>query len=443
MMRKKIEELHFETNFSYLTTRFWDGLCAILKKPTLLTLSIMYWIATIFLMIHFAAPASNILEKLFQPLACITVLICAITIFIAVVTINAIPIGAYRLSNAFLRVNLTNAAGEPPMLTRRWKIDGKTIIEIFTQGIPISEFQDNLETIESALNQRIIKIEEGRNKQYILLYLAPGNAKLPEKIYLPQGETLLPKILIGESLDGPVTVGLNKQPHLLIAGSTGSGKTTLVKSIIAQLLTRTKDNACLCDVYLIDLKGGLDYPPIWRGQMCSFSSSPEDALSLLSYVVQELEQRKILFAMAGKQHNKTCSSLEDYNRLCPENSLRRIAVVIDEIAELTDSTGMNKEYKDLAKSIVAHLSTLARLGRAFGINLFLGTQRPDANAIPGQIKNNLDVRICGKADNTLSLIILDNTSAADLIPKDGQGLFINQNGTIFRGYLLDESMRGI
>ena len=438
MMRKKIEELNYETKVSYLTTRFWDGLCSIPKKSILLTLSIMYWLATIFLMIHLASPTSNILEKFFQPLACIAVLTCAITLFVAVVTVCAIPFGAYRLSNAFLRANLFNAAGEPPMLTKRWRENGKTIIEIFTQGIPISEFQDNIDTIENALNQRITKIEEGRNKQYILLHLAPGNAKLPEKIYLPQLEAHLPKILLGESLDGPVVVDLNKQPHLLIAGGTGSGKTTLIKSIIAQLLTRSKDKSCLCDVYLIDLKGGLDYPPSWRGQMCSFSSSAADALSLLSYVVQELEQRKIKFAMAGNQYNQTCSSLEDYNQLCPENSLRRIAVVIDEIAELTDSTGMSKEQKDLAKSVVAQLSTLARLGRAFGINLFLGTQRPDATAIPGQIKNNLDVHLCGKADQTLSMIILDNTSAADLIPKDSQGLFLNQDGVLFRGYLLNQ-----
>ena len=57
--------------------------------------------------------------------------------------------------------------------------------------------------------------------------------------------------------------------------------------------------------------------------------------------------------------------------------------------------------------------------------------------VPGQIKNNLDGRICGKADNVLSQIILDNTDAADRIPKDSQGLFLNQDGILFRGYLFD------
>ena len=74
----------------------------------------------------------------------------------------------------------------------------------------------------------------------------------------------------------------------------------------------------------------------------------------------------------------------------------------------------------------------------FGIHLIFATQRPDANVIPGQIKNNMDFRVCGKADNVLSQIILDNTSAADRIPKDSQGRFITADGIVFQAYLFDE-----
>ena len=88
--------------------------------------------------------------------------------------------------------------------------------------------------------------------------------------------------------------------------------------------------------------------------------------------------------------------------------------------------------------IESRLATLARLGRAFGIHLILATQRPDANILSGQIKNNLDFRVCGRADNVLSQIILDNTSAADQIPKDARGRFITGDGTVFQGYLFDE-----
>lgn len=62
----------------------------------------------------------------------------------------------------------------------------------------------------------------------------------------------------------------------------------------------------------------------------------------------------------------------------------------------------------------------------------------DANILPGQIKNNLDFRVCGRADNVLSQIILDNTSAADQIPKDARGRFITGDGTAFQACLFDK-----
>ena len=93
---------------------------------------------------------------------------------------------------------------------------------------------------------------------------------------------------------------------------------------------------------------------------------------------------------------------------------------------------------ELLAQIESRLATIAWLGRAFGVHLILATQRPHANIIPGQIKNNLDFRVCGRADNVLSQIILDNTSAADQIPKDARGRFITGNGTVFQGYLFDE-----
>lgn len=439
MKKIQYENLNIENRMIYLFSRFCAGFRSIPGNFIKTVLVALYWIIVFSLFLKILAPAPDILTRLLRPIICTVMFLFSLVLFAVCVTFSAIPWGANRIANSFLRVNITNAAGEPPLLTKRWKENGKTVIELFSQGIPLSEFEDHMEQIESALDQRITKIAEGHNKQHILLYLAPGTAKLPQKIYLPILDRYLPKIILGESLDGPVIVDLNKQPHFLVAGSTGSGKTTLIKCIIVQLLI---DRYSPCDVFLIDLKGGLDYPPTWHGDLCTFSSTPEDALSILTYITRELEQRKILFSIAGEQQGKTCSSLDAYNLLRPDGILPRIAVVVDEIAELTDTTGMDKEYKDLSKAIVGHLSTIARLGRAFGINLFIGTQRPDANAIPGQIKNNLDVRVCGKADNTLSIIVLDNTDAATLIPKDSQGLFLNQDGILFRGYLLDDSTIG-
>ncbi|MCD8321834.1 MAG: hypothetical protein LUC89_02990 [Oscillospiraceae bacterium] len=88
--------------------------------------------------------------------------------------------------------------------------------------------------------------------------------------------------------------------------------------------------------------------------------------------------------------------------------------------------------------VTSYLSTMARQGRAFGIHLVLATQRPDATIIPGQIRNNIDFRICGRADDVLSQIILDSTDAADQIPKAARGRFITGDGTVFQAYIFDE-----
>ena len=120
--------------------------------------------------------------------------------------------------------------------------------------------------------------------------------------------------------------------------------------------------------------------------------------------------------------------------------MNRIIFSCDEVAELLDKTGADKERKELLSQIEARLSTLARQGRAFGIHLILATQRPDANILPGQIKNNLNVRICGRADATLSTIIIGDGRAAEQIPSDAQGRFITADGTVFQAYYFDDSL---
>lgn len=111
------------------------------------------------------------------------------------------------------------------------------------------------------------------------------------------------------------------------------------------------------------------------------------------------------------------------------------------MAEVLDKTGLSKDQKELVTKIESKLSVIARQGRAFGIHLILATQRPDANILSGQIRNNIDYRVCGRADNVLSQIILDNADAADKIPKDAQGLFVNHEGMVFRAYLFDEEWK--
>ena len=114
----------------------------------------------------------------------------------------------------------------------------------------------------------------------------------------------------------------------------------------------------------------------------------------------------------------------------------------DEIAKVLDKTGLGKNDKDeedLISKIESKPSTIARQGRAFGIHLILATQRPDADVLKGQIKNNIGMRICGRADKVLSQIILDNSDGADKISLNDQGMFLTNNRVLFKAYYVEDN----
>ena len=231
-------------------------------------------------------------------------------------------------------------------------------------------------------------------------------------------------LILGESLTGPVTVNLAHVPHILLGGSTGSGKSVLLKLLLMQSLHKG------AEVYIADFKGGVDFPEVWH-QKCQMCFTEDDLLYTLNQLTAVLEYRK------GRLVETGCPNLDAYNEATGEG-LPRLVFACDEVAEVLDRTGKGKEDKERLGQIENRLSTIARLGRAFGIHLILSTQRPDAAILPGQIKNNLDFRVCGRADSVLSQIILDDASAAEQIPKDARGRFITGDGTVFQGYLFDE-----
>ena len=185
------------------------------------------------------------------------------------------------------------------------------------------------------------------------------------------------------------------------------------------------------EVYIADFKGGVDFPKVWH-EKCRMCFTEEDLRDTLDRLVEELERRKSALKALG------CPNIDAYNEIA-ERPLQRLIFACDEVAEMLDKTGADSERKKLLSQIESRLSTIARQGRAFGIHLILATQRPDATIIPGQIRNNMDFRVCGRADSVLSQIILDSTDAAEQIPKDAQGRFITGDGTVFQGYLFDEN----
>lgn len=297
-------------------------------------------------------------------------------------------------------------------------------------GIPLTEWENKRQRIEAALNVHIVKLKEGKNKRSILLYTVPAGNQLSSRIewndsYLIKDSSTL---VLGKSLMGTVAVDLAKIPHILLGGSTGSGKSVLLKLLLMQAV---KKNAV---VSIADFKGGVDFPSVWHSK-CKMCFDEDNLLQLLTELVDELQRRKVLF------RENECHNLDEYNKHTGK-ALQRYIFACDEVAEILDKTGLTKEQKDKVSLIESKLSVITRQGRAFGIHLILATQRPDANILSGQIRNNIDCRVCGRADNVLSQIILDSISAAEQIPKDTAGRFLLHDGTIFQAFGFDDTELG-
>lgn len=350
---------------------------------------------------------------------------------IFIIYLMGTPICYKRVQQIFEEIGFVDKIGQTPILLSKTKEMKCWIYEFYSSRLPLYEFEKHREEIETAMNINIVSIEYGKDRQHIKVK-AISSSKESDKIILWNDKMLDNGdfvIKLGESYFGAESCNLAITPHWLIGGGSGSGKSKLLKLILMQC---EKKGAI---VYLADFKGGLDYPDIWH-KKCFVIIEQQKLLEQLENILEIMEERRKLFVEA-----KT-PNLYEYN--CKTKSdLRRIIVACDEIAEIMDKTGLDKEEKTVIGKIESKFSTIARLGRAFGIHLIFATQRPDADILKGQIKNNIGMRICGRADKVLSQIILDNSEGAEKILPDSQGLFVTNSHIVFKAYYVeDECLNG-
>ncbi len=221
-------------------------------------------------------------------------------------------------------------------------------------------------------------------------------------------ETDLPLTLaLGKDISGHAIVAdLDEMPHLLIAGTTGSGKTVCVNSLILSLLFKNSPNDLkfvMIDPKMVELRPFSEIPHM----LCPVITDAKKASVALNWVVNEMEERYKLLAKVGVR------SIESYNE--KQEKIPYIIVVIDEFADL-----MNVAADQIENAV----TRLAQLSRAVGIHLILATQRPSVNVITGVIKANLPARISFKvASKVDSRTVLDMNGADKLLGK-GDSLFL-------------------
>jgi S-DNA-T family DNA segregation ATPase FtsK/SpoIIIE len=251
-------------------------------------------------------------------------------------------------------------------------------------------------------------------------------------------------MFLGKDAAGePLIADLTQMPHMLIAGTTGSGKSVCMNTIIMSFLYTKKPNELklvLVDPKMVEMSQFKDIPHL----MCPVVTEMGKAAAILEWATQKMDERYELLAEAG------CRDLAAYNELpweelkarfnpkTPEEEARiprklpYMVFVIDELADLIITT------KEVEGSIIR----IAQKARAVGIHLILATQRPQANVVTGLIKSNMPCRVCFKVASGMDSRIVLDQKGGELLLGQGDMLYLSPRTsklTRAQGTLVDDS----
>lgn len=350
--------------------------------------------------------------------------------------------GNKKLSAALETAGIVGQDGRPPMLLYKYKDNVGYEIYKFRGLVKFSEWKKKKEDIETNLNISIKEIKQGKRKDEVILKTVPGVLVMPggtgeekteeerKKVTLYWNDNVIKEkdnlVSIGRNEVEEIVVDFDADPHFLVAGATGSGKSVTIRSIVWQFLVRGHKG------FFVDFKGGLEYSDGYKRYGETIIDRPK-LLEVLKTLVKENELRqKALLEVGAKNINQ-------YNKKSSKK-MYRVLLVIDELAEVIDPNSVPKEEKEIADEITGILSSFGRVARATGIHMIFGIQRPDANVVNGQIRSNVTGRICGRVPSgKASEIVLDDPSAASLPKVKGRMIYQNAGEMIeFQGYFFDD-----
>lgn len=261
---------------------------------------------------------------------------------------------------------------------------------------------------------------------------AGKSISLLEHLSLLDGSSGDLDFVAGQKADGRFEiVDLAKAPHMLIAGTTGSGKTIFLYSIIVSLLHKypMEDlEFLIIDPKQTDFVFFEDLPNLYGGHVVI---DAEEALEMIQRINDVDKEERM-------QQIRSCRSrdINSYNEKNPDHRMKRLIIIIDEYADLIQTAEMQGKRKEFEK----FLSMLAQKVRSLGIHLIIATQRPSANIVTGVLKANIPYRISFRLpSHTDSQTILDMSGAENLLGK-GDMLLVTDSETIrMQGLYISEN----
>ncbi len=326
---------------------------------------------------------------------------------------------------------------------RQYKIDGEVVdiesgpaITLYhirlapgTKVAQLTAISSDLARSLKAVNIRIVSNMEGRDtvgvevpnptKERVRLKELMSNRERFAKMKLP--------MFLGKDAGGePLIADLTKMPHMLIAGTTGSGKSVCMNTIIMSFLYTKKPNELklvLVDPKMVEMSQFKDIPHL----MCPVVTEMSKAAAILEWAVTKMDERYELLAEAG------CRDIASYNEMdweeikqafnCQSDEEaaripRKLPYMVFIIDELADLMMTNKEVEG---SIIR----IAQKARAVGIHLILATQRPQANVVTGLIKSNMPCRIAFKVASGMDSRIVLDQKGGELLLGQGDMLYLS------------------
>ena len=264
----------------------------------------------------------------------------------------------------------------------------------------------------------------------------------------PESQKFMVPLYLGKDASGePLVHDLTRMPHCLIAGTTGSGKSVCINSIIMSIMYMQRPDLVkliLVDPKIVEMAPFKDIPHL----MCPVINEAARATSVLEWACEKMDERYDLLAEAGVRNLKDYNSLtleelvEKFKPESPEEEakipkkLPYIVIIVDELADLMMTSG---------KEVESFIVRLAQKARAVGIHLILATQRPQATVVTGLIKANMPSKIAFRVGSKMDSRIVLDQNGAEVLLGQGDMLFLPPGASKpIRGqgtYIDDKEMR--
>lgn len=305
------------------------------------------------------------------------------------------------------------------------------------EGIKLSRITALSQDLALALATHPIRIEAPIPGKSLVGIEVPNKAaalvRLGSLILYPEFHGVGPLgFALGRNVSGePIFVNIDKMPHLLVAGATGSGKSITIHSILVSLLY--KNSPSTLKLILIDPK---------RVELSIYDNLPhlatpvitenKKAINALRWAISEMDRRYDILLEAGRR------DILSFNQNNPEEALPYLVIVVDELADLMTSYG---------REVEGAIVRLAQMARATGIHLILSTQRPSVEIITGLIKANITSRIALQVASQIDSRTILDTSGAEKLLGGGDLLFISSELSkpkrIQGGYLTEDEVKNV